>query len=47
MTLKVECLGEFECKFETVLDPESEDHVGTFGDIILDKKSYATVPLRS
>jgi hypothetical protein len=26
MTLKVECLGEFECKFETVLDQESEDH---------------------
>ncbi len=37
-TLEVEFLGEFEYKFETALDQESEDLLGTFGEIILDKK---------
>ncbi len=33
--------------FETALDQESEDLLGTFGEIILDKKkSHATVSLK-
>ncbi len=38
MTLEVEFLGEFESIFETALDHESEDLLGTFGEITLDKK---------
>ncbi len=37
-TLEVEFLGEFESMFETALDQESEDLLGTFGEITLDKK---------
>jgi hypothetical protein len=44
--LKIEILGEIESTFETALDNKSEDHLGTFGEIILGKKSYATVNLR-
>jgi hypothetical protein len=32
--------------FETALVKKSEDQLGTFGEITLDKKSRATVPLR-
>jgi hypothetical protein len=45
MTLEVEFLGEFESIFETALDQGSEDLLGTFGEITLDKKSHATVSL--
>jgi hypothetical protein len=37
-TLEVKFLGEFEPKFETALDQESEDLLGTFGEITLDRK---------
>jgi hypothetical protein len=43
--LEVEFLGEFESIFETALDHESENLLGTFGEITLDKKTHATVPL--
>ncbi len=45
-TLEFEFLGEFESVFETALDPESEDLMGTFGEITLDKKFDPTVALR-
>jgi hypothetical protein len=32
--------------FGAALDHESEDLLGTFGEIPLDKNSHATVPLR-
>jgi hypothetical protein len=38
-TLEIKYLGEFESIFETALDHESGDQVGTFGDITLDKKN--------
>ncbi len=37
-TLKVEFLGKFEFIFETALDHASEDPLGTFGEITLDRK---------
>ncbi len=43
--LEIEFLSEFESVFETALDHESEDQLGTFDKITLDKKSHATVPL--
>jgi hypothetical protein len=36
-------LGEFESIFETALDHKSDDQLGTFGEITLDKKSHVTV----
>ncbi len=35
----------YQSIFETALDQESEDQLGTFGEITSDKKSHATVPL--
>jgi hypothetical protein len=46
-TLEVEFLGKFEPIFETALVYESGDQLGTFGEITLDKKPHATVPLRA
>jgi hypothetical protein len=43
--LEVEFLGEFESIFETDLDHESEDQLGTFGEIILDKKNLTLLSL--
>ncbi len=45
-TLEVAIIGKFVSIFETTLDQESEDQLGTFGKITLDKKSHATVPLK-
>jgi hypothetical protein len=45
-TLEVEFLGEFESIFGTALDNKTGERLGTFGEITLDKKSYANVPLR-
>jgi hypothetical protein len=44
--LEVECPGKFESIFETALNNKSDDLLGTFGEITLDKKSHATVPLK-
>ncbi len=44
-TLEIEFLGEFKSIIETALVYESGDQLGTFGEITLDKKSHATVPL--
>jgi hypothetical protein len=38
--LEVKFLGEFES-----IDHKSEDQLGTFGEITVDKKVHATVPL--
>ncbi len=45
-TLEFEFLNEFESIFKTALNHESEDQLGTFGEITLDKKSHTTVPFR-
>ncbi len=42
---EVKFLGKFESIFETAIDHESGDQLGTFGEITLEKKSHATVPL--
>jgi hypothetical protein len=48
MALKVKYLKEFESMFETALDHESGDQLGTFFKTTLDnKKSHAPVPLGS
>jgi hypothetical protein len=41
----VENLAEFGSIFKTALDKKSGDQLGTCGEITLDKKSHATVPL--
>jgi hypothetical protein len=38
IALEVEFFAEFESIFETALYHESEDQLGTFGEITLDKK---------
>jgi hypothetical protein len=43
----VEFLGEFKSILKNALVYESGDQLGTFGEITLDKKSHATVPLSS
>jgi hypothetical protein len=45
-TLEVEFLGKFESMFENALAYESGDQLGCFGEITVDKKSHATVPLK-
>jgi hypothetical protein len=45
LCLEVEFPCELKPVFETALDHESEDQLGTFSEITLDKKSQATVPL--
>ncbi len=45
-TLQFEFLGESKSVFVAALDRESGDQLGTFGEISLDKKSHATVPIR-
>jgi hypothetical protein len=43
--LEVEFLGEFESIFKTALDRKSEDQLGTFGEITLDKKNLTLLSL--
>ncbi len=43
---KVEFLGEFESIFETALDHELENQLGTFGEITLDKKIFRYGPFK-
>jgi hypothetical protein len=45
--LKVKYLSEFESIFENTVDHISEDQLGTFSEITLDKKSHATIPLKN
>jgi hypothetical protein len=45
-TLEAKFLGEFESIFETALDHESGDQLGTFGEITLDKKISCYCPLK-
>jgi hypothetical protein len=44
-TLEVEFFCEFESIFETALDHESEDQLGSFSAITLDKKISRYCPL--
>ncbi len=46
VALKFEYLREFESIFETALDHESGDQLGTIGEITGDKKSHATFTFR-
>ncbi len=46
-TLKVEFFGEFESIFETSLDHESEDQLGSFGEITLDKIISSYSPFKT
>ncbi len=46
-TLEVEFLGEFESISETALDHESEDPLGTFGEITLDNNISRYSPFKN
>ncbi len=45
-TLEIKFLGELEFIFETALDHESGDQLGTFGEITLDKKISCYCPFK-
>jgi hypothetical protein len=45
VTYLIEYLGEFEFTFETILDHESRDHMGSFDAKKLHRKSHAWAPL--
>ncbi len=45
MTYLIEYLGKFEFIFETVLDHESRDHMGSFDAKKRHRKSHAWAPL--
>jgi hypothetical protein len=47
MALKVKYPGEFEFKYDSVLGDESGGHVGTFGEITLDKKISRFFPFNA
>jgi hypothetical protein len=48
VTYLIEYLGEFEFIFETILDHESRDHMGSFdAKKKRHKKSHAWAPLKS
>ncbi len=46
-TLEVKYLCELESIFETALEKESEDQLGTFGKITLDKKISRYCPFNA
>jgi hypothetical protein len=45
-TLEVEFPGEFEFIFETALDHESKDQLGTLGETTLDTKNLTLLSLK-
>jgi hypothetical protein len=47
VTYLIEYLGEFEFIFETVLDYESRDQMGSFEAKIRSRKSHAWAPLNT